>query len=154
MRKDVKILIGLSDRRFLKAVVQILGRVYTVQSGFRIRDFAKKVHSFTPDLVIIDYQFSGMKATDLYQGIEFMHPNCVFVVRAESERLKIARLLWKRRAMDYIRKSPRVFDFVQDVNKVVRYIIERKENEEHILQIKALKKSISELKMKLRKATS
>jgi DNA-binding NtrC family response regulator len=147
-KKSGKILLALSDRNFLSRVVKILKSSYTIYPSMELRDFSEKVHSHNPDVIVVDYHFAGMKAEDLYQGIEFLHPNAVFVIYARRATLNLAKSIWKRRAMDYIYYTSNVLDFMADVHKVVRYVVEKKERLRLQSELALLKEQIGKVRKK------
>src|SRR3989338_3684452 len=100
--KTFRILLALSDPAFSKRAIKLLQAFYRVDSADTIKQFSDHIHKGEYDLIIIDYRFGGMKAEDVYQGVEFMHPNAVFIVYTEKEKKEIAKRLWKRRAIDFI----------------------------------------------------
>lgn len=122
-----KILLVLSNLRFVKTVRKYLETFYDVSYAVSLEEFTKKVHHGHYDLIIIDYRFSGMKAEDVYQGVEFLHPNAVFIVYTDKEKKNIARKLWKRRAIDYIHHTDDPRRFVQGVNKAMRWTIQKRD---------------------------
>lgn len=125
--KTFRILLALSDSDFTKRAIKLLQAFYRVDSAGTIKEFSDHIHKGEYDLIIIDYRFGGMKAEDVYQGVEFMHPNAVFIVYTEKEKKNIAKRLWKRRAIDFINHSPSEERFVQSVNKAMRWTIQKRD---------------------------
>lgn len=126
-QKNFKILLALSDARFAKQVSRLLQAFYKVHYTTTLKEFSDEIHRGEFDLIVIDYQFGGMRAEDVYQGIEFMHPNAVFVVYTDRQQKRIARRLWKRRAIDYIVHTHQPQRFVQSVNKAMRWTIQKRD---------------------------
>lgn len=122
-----KILLALSDAAFAGQVTRLLKAFYIVHVATAIKDFSDEIHRGEFDLIVIDYRFGGMRAEDVYQGIEFMHPNAVFIVYTDRQQRRIAKRLWKRRAIDYIVHTQRPQRFVQSVNKAMRWTVQKRD---------------------------
>jgi len=125
--KAFRILLALSDMAFAKRAIKLLETFYRVDCAYTIKEFSDRIHKGEYDLIVIDYRFGGMKAEDVYQGVEFMHPNAVFIVYTEKEKKKIAKRLWKRRAIDFINHTPSEERFVQSINKAMRWTIQKRD---------------------------
>jgi len=125
--KDFKIVLAISNQKFAKKVLKILNSFYTANLVTSIRELSAKIHQENPNLIIIDYSFGGMRADEIYRGIEFLHPNVNFIVYTAQEKKYLAKKLWKRRAMDYLNYTDNPINFVQNVNKTVRWTIQRNE---------------------------
>lgn len=125
--KAFRILLALSDTVFAKRAIKLLETFYRVDCAHTIKAFSEHIHKGEYDLIVIDYRFGGMKAEDVYQGVEFMHPNAVFIVYTEKEKKKIAKRLWKRRAIDFINHTPSEERFVQSINKAMRWTIQKRD---------------------------
>lgn len=125
--KAFRILLALSDTIFAQRSIKLLETFYQVDYAHTIKAFSDRIHKGEYDLIVIDYRFCGMKAEDVYQGVEFMHPNAVFIVYTEKEKKKIARRLWKRRAIDFINHTSSENRFVQSVNKAMRWTIQKRD---------------------------
>ena len=126
-KKDFKLLLALSDQRFAKRVAAELKAHYTVMLAKTLKEFSDRIHQADLGLIIIDYQYCGMKAEDVYQGIELLHPNSLFVIYTDKDKQDLAMRLWKRRAMDYIFHTNDAFAFAEEVHKCVRWIIQKAE---------------------------
>jgi len=94
--KAFRILLALSDMAFAKRAIKLLETFYRVDCAYTIKEFSDRIHKGEYDLIVIDYRFGGMKAEDVYQGVEFMHPNAVFIVYTEKEKKKIKKVLQER----------------------------------------------------------
>ena len=125
--KDFKIVLAISNQKFARKVLKILDSFYTANLVTSIRELSAKIHQENPNLIIIDYSFGGMRADEIYRGIEFLHPNVNFIVYTAQEKKYLAKKLWKRRAMDYLNYTDNPINFVQNVNKTVRWTIQRNE---------------------------
>lgn len=124
-KKDFRILIAISERGFADKVLTELRKTYTAHSAKDLRSFSTLVHKRDFDLVVIDYRFCGMKAEDVYQGIEVLHPHAIFIVYTQRDKRDLAMKLWKRRAFDYITYTHDAQGFVQEINKCVRWTIQK-----------------------------
>lgn len=144
--KDFKILLALSDHKFAKRVMRLLQTFFTVSIATSIRDLSSQIHKENPGLVIVDYSFSGMRADEIYRGIEFLHPNVTFVVYTSREKKLLAKKLWKRRAMDYITHTADEIAFVQNVNKIVRWTIQRNDTIALERTIEKIEKAIQDVR--------
>ena len=145
--KRFKILLALSQLTFQKRAAEVLGKYYSVQTVKNVKEFSDAVHKGEFDLIIIDYRFSGMKAEDVYQGVEMMHPNAVFVVYTEREKKAITKKLWKRRAIDYINHTNNMRHFVLSVNKVMRWTIQKRDTLQLEKTLRSIESLISEVKV-------
>ncbi len=125
--KGFRILLALSDSAFTKRAVKLLENFYRVDCAGTIKEFSDHIHKGEFDLIVIDYRFGGMKAEDVYQGVEFMHPNAIFIVYTDREKKTIAKRLWKRRAIDFINHTPSEERFVQSINKAMRWTIQKRD---------------------------
>ncbi len=144
--KEFKILLALSDMRFVNQTVKLLRTYYTVSYCKSLQDFSDQIHKGDFDLIVIDYRFGGMRAEDVYQGIEFLHPNAVFVVYTDKDKKKIAKKLWKRRAIDYINHTREPNRFVQSVNKAVRCAIQKRDTVSLEKTLKKIESLVQEVK--------
>ncbi|MBI4549902.1 MAG: response regulator [Candidatus Omnitrophica bacterium] len=142
-RKEFKILIAISDTVFAEKVVRTLSKTYTIYLAKDLKDLSAKVHQVNCDLVVIDYHFCGMKAEDIYQGMELLHPNSLFIVYTQKDKKDLAMKLWKRRAFDYITYTRDTFSFVEEVHKCVRWTIQK-------TQVRDLRKKMDQLSEMIR----
>jgi len=146
--KDFKILIALQDVKFARSVSSMLRKHYTTKSVSTVTQFSDAVHASKLDLIIIDYKFGGMKAEDVYQGVELLHPDAIFVVYTKRDRKTLAKKLWKRRAIDYINYTDDPHHFVESVNKAVRWTIQKRDTlrlEKTINNIEHLMEDVREI---------
>ncbi len=150
-KKDFRILIAISERAFAEKVLKELRKTYTVHLAKDLKEFSAKVHKLDLDLVVIDYRFSGVKAEDIYHGIEVLHPNAVFVIYAEKDRRDLAVRLWKRRAFDYIVHTRDVYSFIEEINKCVRWAIQKAQVESLRKKMDALAETVRELSRKIQR---
>ncbi|HNV85687.1 MAG TPA: response regulator [Candidatus Omnitrophota bacterium] len=144
--KDFKIVLAISNQPFAKKVIRILNSFYTISLVTSIRDLSSKIHQENPNLIIIDYSFGGMRADEIYRGIEFLHPNVNFIVYTAREKKYLAKKLWKRRAMDYLNYTDDPVLFVQNVNKTVRWTIQRNETVALEKTVDKIEKAILDVK--------
>jgi len=151
-KKEFRILIAITDQRFAQKVTTQLRTSYTVQRARGIKEFSAKVHRYDFNLIIIDYRFCGMKAEDVYQGVELLHPHAIFIVYTEKDKKDLAMKTWKRRAMDYIIYTKDVYSFVEEVNKCVRWILQKAEATLFGKRIDDLAEAIKGLSRKIEKS--
>jgi len=144
--KDFKILLAISDVKFAKKVMRLLEVYFTVILATSIRELSAQIHKENPGLVVVDYSFGGMRADEIYHGIEFLHPNVTFVVYTAREKKLLAKKLWKRRAMDYITHTDDEVAFVQNINKIVRWTIQRNDTIALERTIEKIEKAIQEVR--------
>ena len=126
-KREFKILLAITDQNFATRVAKALRQTYSVQQAKDIKDLSAKVHKYDFSLIIIDYRFSGMKAEDVYQGVELLHPNALFVIYTQKDKRDLAMKVWKRRALDYIVYTRDIYSFAEEVNKCVRWILQKTE---------------------------
>ena len=151
-KKEFKILLALNKQDFAKKVLYQLRKTYTIHLARTLKQFSHQVHKYEFDLVIIDYQFCGMKAEDVYQGIEMLHPNALFVIYTQRHKKDLAMKVWKRRALDYISYTSDIYSFCEEVNKCVRWLIQRTEVTTLGKKIDDLAHSITEIGRKIEKS--
>lgn len=149
--KAFKILLALSDPAFIKQTSRLLKQFYEVQYATTLKQFSDYVHKGEYDLIVIDYHFGGMKAEDVYQGIEFMHPNAVFIVYTDKEKRSLVKKLWKRRAIDYINHTRQPERFVQSVNKAMRWTVQKRDTIALERTLKNIENMVSEVKSIVRR---
>ncbi len=146
-KKDkIKIVIGMEDSAQKEEIVEILSQTYSVETASDSEEAYHLIHKFDPDLVILDYSLSKMHPIDLHNGISFIHSYMHLVICVTSDNLEVARRVWHRRAMDFIFKPYHTVCFVQDVNKIVRYILDKRELDKLHRRIKAMEDELKEIK--------
>lgn len=144
--KEFRILLSLSDQNFQKRVVHILKNVYTVSSAATVKEFSDQIHKADYDLIILDYRFEEQRAEDIYQGVELLHPNAVFVIYTDCDKRSLAKKLWKRRAIDYINHTKDPYRFVQSVNKAMRWTIQKRDTVSLQKTLKNIERLVQDVK--------
>ena len=152
--KNMKILIGLEDKKQRDEIVSVLSRTFTVVTAFDSEEAYERIHHIDPDLAILDYTLSKINPINLYDGIAFIHSNVHMVICVTSENLEVARRVWSRRAIDFILKPIQTDRFVHDVLKITRYLVDKAELEAVREQVETLQQEIDSLKQKLKKTKS
>ena len=153
MREDTqktnkfKILLGLDKRDPIDKIVKLLSKNFTIKVVNDAEEAYVQIHTFDPDLTILDYSIPKLNPIDLHDGISFVHSHMYLVLCVTSENLEVARRVWNKRAMDYIFKPIQTEHFIQDVYKIVRYIIDRKELDLLRSQIKVLEEKLKNVKI-------
>ncbi len=147
--EKLKIIIGLEDSVQKDEIIAILSEAYSVMTVDDCEDAYHKIHSFDPDLAILDYSLSKVHPIDLHEGIAMIHSYVQVVICVTAENLEVARRVWSRRAMDFIMKPIKTDRFIQDVNKIIRYIIDKRELKQLRLRVKAIEDEIAKLKGKI-----
>jgi response regulator of citrate/malate metabolism len=145
---QIKILIGLEDDMPKNEIVENLSEFYSVVTVKDCEEAYHTIHSFDPDLAILDYSLSKLHPIDLHEGIAMVHSYVHVVICATVENLEVAERVWSRRAMDFIVKPITSGRFVQDVHKIIRYIIDKRELTQLRKRIKAIEDQIGTLKGK------
>ncbi|MDJ1466490.1 response regulator [Xanthocytophaga flava] len=90
---ETKILI-VEDEADLCLLVQnfLETKEYVVQSAYTFEEVMQKVHTFEPDIVIMDYNLPGGKGTDLVSSIKKYNPRIsVIVISGMNEAQEAAR---------------------------------------------------------------
>ncbi|MBU1864037.1 MAG: response regulator [Candidatus Omnitrophica bacterium] len=149
--KDVKILIGMEDSEQKKEIVDILSETFTVHAVSDSEEAYQEIHKFDPDLVILDYSLSKINPIDLHDGIAFIHSYISMVICATEENLEVARRVWSRRAIDFIIKPFETGSFIQDVNKIMRNLINKREVDALSKQVKQLEEAIKKIRTEMDK---
>jgi len=144
---EFKILLGLNKNDPVDEIVEVLSNKFNVKCVSDAEEAYAIIHTFDPDLTILDYSIPKLNPIDLHDGISFVHSHMYLVLCVTAENLEVARRVWNKRAMDYIFKPIQKEHFVQDVNKIVRYIIDRRELEYLQQQIKFLEEQFNKLKI-------
>jgi PleD family two-component response regulator len=142
----LKILIGLDPCPERDEIVAILSSQYDVVTVVDSEEAYEKIHSFDPDLAILDYSLSKVNPIDLHHGIAMVHSYVQVVICATAENLEVAHRVWSRRAMDFIMKPITAERFIQDVNKIIRYIYDKRELKQLRERIKVIEKEIIKIK--------
>ena len=127
---DFKILLVENDKAFATSMGAALAVSFDVESAHTGAEALKTIETFKPQLVLIDYQIEDMNCIELQQTINKEYDDIHVVMMSNIDRSLISLQSLKRRAMDYIFKSDDENRFLNDVCKLVRYIIEVKKRQE------------------------
>jgi len=146
--RKFKVLLGLEQNESTPRIIEILSKSYLVQTVIDTEDAYHHIHSFDPDLAILDYSLSKLHPINLHEGISFVHASLHLVICVTEENLEVAHRVWNRRAIDFILKPYTVDRFIHDVNKVVRYVLERRELDQLRKRINILEREMKQLREK------
>ncbi|MBN1493720.1 MAG: response regulator [Candidatus Omnitrophica bacterium] len=138
MQKPYKVLLAIDDTAltdYCKLKLKDYCVVYVVDSSSRVYEI---MHEAQIDLAVLDYSLPQINPIELHEGMEFLHPDTTIVLCVTRENREVATRIWHKRAIDYIQKpldGPRLID---DINKVLRYIVAQdyvRRLEQRILQL-------------------
>jgi DNA-binding NtrC family response regulator len=145
---DIKILLALTGDAKRVAIVHALSKKFSIETASDAEEAYHAIHKFNPDIAILDYNLSKINPIDVFDGVSLVHHTVYYVICVTNENLEVARRVWKRRAMDFIIKPYDVKRFVQDINKLVRYVFEQRELKYLRKRVKALETENELLKRK------
>jgi DNA-binding NtrC family response regulator len=123
---DFKILIVETDDAMRRMMHTVLEGAFVVNLFKTGKEALERIDKLKPDLVMIDYQIKDISAVSLQQEIMKRKSDSTVVMISNIDRTQISLESMKRRAMDYIYRSNDPERFLNDVCKLVRYIIETK----------------------------
>jgi DNA-binding NtrC family response regulator len=123
---EFKILIVERDENVRHTMYKTLRDSFTTQAVESGHEALEKIKQEKPDLVLIDFQIADMSSIELQQEISKTNPDIHVAMISNIDRSKISLESMKRRAMDYIYRSDDTERFINDVCKLVRYIIDVK----------------------------
>lgn len=126
---DFKILIVERDEEMRHLMYKTLRASFSTEAASSGKDALAKIEANEPDLLLIDFQISDMSSIQLQQEVNKLFPRVHVAMISNVDRSKISLESMKRRAMDYIYRSDDTQRFVNDVCKLVRYIIDVKYRE-------------------------
>ncbi len=127
-----QLFIGHSDEKFLDKIVPLLPdrcKVYTESKNDKI---VNDLLELQPDLAILDYYISEIEVIELCEKISGDYPSSNIVICVNIDDLQLAKKKWRMRAMDYIVFPVDEVQFVEAVNKVIRYVIMDRERNDLI----------------------
>jgi two-component system, OmpR family, response regulator VicR len=145
-KEKIKLLIGLEEGSKTDEILANLKTSYNVEMVYDSEEAYQKIHVFDPDIAILDYALSKIHPIELYEGISMVHFHLRVVICVNNENLEVASRIWKQRAIDFILKPFTAEQFVLDVNKVVRHVLDLRENESLKKKIVLLENELSLLK--------
>lgn len=127
MNSKFRVLLALENEAINEQVHYLLSEHYDVRTAHDADDVYHLIHTFQPWLAVLDYNLTTINPIDLHEGVEFLHPQTKFVICVTTENLEVARRVWCKRAIDYIRKPIDQYRIRDDINKIVRHIIDQHE---------------------------
>ncbi|MFC1809659.1 response regulator [Candidatus Omnitrophota bacterium] len=139
MDKQFRVLIALENKEKNELIKEALKSFYSVEIAQGADEVYSVIHQFQPDLAVLDYSLTSVNPIELHEGIEFLHPNTKFVICVSDENMEVAKRIWFKRSIDYIRKPISDMSFIDDVNKLVRHIVDQR-------QIRDLQERVNRLK--------
>jgi DNA-binding NtrC family response regulator len=147
MDKRFCVVLALENAEKNERVQKALQGHYEVKLAKDADEVYALIHQFQPDLAILDYNLTRINPIELHEGIEFLHPTTKFVICVTDENLEVAKRVWFQRSIDYIRKPVGDKHFIDDINKLVRHIVDQRQI--HTLQDEV--RRLNEENEKLRK---
>jgi len=123
MRSDFKVFVGLKDAAYTKNIKELLGNFYTVAASSEGNAIINHLLEKQPDLAILDCDISEIDVLKMCEKLSCDYPSINTVIYVTLEKLYMAKRKWRKRALDYIVGPLDEEEFVEDVNKVVRYIL-------------------------------
>jgi DNA-binding NtrC family response regulator len=146
MNKQFRVLLALESDEKNKTIGKALEEFYIVQVAKDADEVYSIIHQFQPDLAVLDYSLTNINPIELHEGIEFLHPNTKFVICVTEDNLAVAKKIWLHRSIDYIRKPISDGNVVDDINKLVRHILDQREISGLQGQIRRLKEENEKLR--------
>ncbi len=140
--KKLKLVIGLKDKEIMFFAKERLKESFDVESVEDSEGAYHVIHTFKPDMAILDFSLDKIHPIELYEGVSFIHPETHFVICVTDDNFKVAEKIWKKRSCDFIFKPFTLEQFVNDVNKIVRNYFDMKE-------IARLRKRVLELEAEI-----
>jgi len=147
MDKRFCVVLALETNEKNESVKRALEGHYEIKLAQNAEEVYALIHQYQPDLAILDYNLTKINPIDLHEGVEFLHPLTKFVICVTDENLEVAKRVWFQRAVDYIRKPVGDKHFIDDINKLVRHIIDQR----HIKTLQSEIERLQEENDKLRK---
>ena len=141
-----RLVLALDNKETEKQVTQLLTKFYDVKTASDAEEVYHIVHHFHPDLAIMDYSLKNINPIELYEGIEFLHPETTYVLCAYHDNMEVAKRIWNKRAIDFIRKPIDTEHLLDDIYKITRHIIDVRKIETLEVKIKELEAEIRKLK--------
>ncbi|MBU1864039.1 MAG: response regulator [Candidatus Omnitrophica bacterium] len=123
---DFKILIAEHDKNMKKMMSDTLKDSFKTEVVETGAEALKKIATFKPEIVFIDFQIDDMSSIELQQEIAKNYPEVHAVMMSNIDRSKISLQSMKKRAMDYLYRSEDAERFLSDVCKLVRWLIDIK----------------------------
>jgi DNA-binding NtrC family response regulator len=146
--RDIKILLALTDDAKTIPIVHALSKKFSIETASDAEEAYHVIHKCNPDIAILDYNLSKIHPIDVFNGMSLVHHTVCYIICVTYENLEVARRAWNKRAMDFIVKPYDVKRFIEDVNKLVRYVLEQRELKYLRKRVKALETENELLKRK------
>lgn len=127
MPKDFYVFVGHKDEDTLENILSLLAPHYTVCGSSNGGDILNNIIDMQPDLAVFDFNIPEIDVFELCEKIDGGYPQISTVIYVEKEKLALAKKKWKKRAIDYIVGPLGAEEFVEDVNKAVRFLISEQE---------------------------
>lgn len=142
----VRLALGLGECERCTEIVEKLSTMYFVDVVADSEEAYHTIHVFKPDLAILDFSLSKIHPIELYEGVVLAHAHVKFVLCVNEDNFKVAQRVWKRRSVDFIFKPFYPEQFVNNVNTIVRNMLNIKEMKVMSERIALLEEQVSELK--------
>lgn len=132
MLKDFRIIIGHKTSAAVDSAVQRLEAVYDIAYYSKGPDILNHVLQDRPDLAILDYSVDEVDVIALCEKLSGDFPDVNTVIAVTIDQLEVAKKKWRKRALDYIIMPLDSKEFVEEINKIVRYVLVEREREKLI----------------------
>ncbi len=132
MPKDLHIFIGNSDAAFNARVSDRLVDTFTVSAASNGNDIVNSILELQPDIAILDFKIPEIDVLKWCEKLSDDFPQITTVIYVTIEDIALAKKKWRKRALDYIVGPLGTEEFLEDVNKVVRYLLVERSREELI----------------------
>jgi DNA-binding NtrC family response regulator len=129
MRQDFSLFIASPNEPFIQTIKERLSDRYSVVVTSDGATIVNAILEMQPDLAILDFSFREIDILQLCEKLSTDYPQITTVISVSVEQLLCAKKKWRKRALDYILTPIGVDEFIEDVHKVVRYILIEKERE-------------------------
>ncbi len=147
MQKPYKVLLALEDFDSAEYCKENLSDYCTVHIVGNAEQVYEALHNIQVDLAVLDYSLPSVNPIELHEGMDLLHPNTTVVLCVTAENREVASRIWHKRAVDYIQKPFDDTRLVDDINKVLRYIVAQnyiRRLEKRILQLESNMKNLKE----------
>ena len=129
MRSDFHVFVGHRDTSFAHKVKELLANFYSVSISCSGHEIINTILELQPDLAVLDFEIPEIDVLNLCEKLSGNFPEIHTVIYVSLENIVIARKKWRKRALDYIIGPLQPEEFLEDVSKVVRYILILRERE-------------------------
>ena len=123
MRKDIRIYLGLTDKRLLDELRSLLEHHYTVLSSSSGNQIINDILDERPDIAFLDFAIPEIDVLKWCERLSDDYPDITTVIYVELRQIMLAKKKWRRRALDYIIGPIGAEEFCEEVNKVIRYVL-------------------------------